>query len=262
MLRPGNGRGGQRSPTHPNHYLPGVGVVSPRRHHKRLSLRQQVHRHQMLALAQSLEAELARGRLLRGRRWDGGELRDVCVRLADVPQNFRRRRFVVVNPPLHIGVVDESLMQVWCGVVWCGVVWCGVVWCGVVWCGVVWCGVVWCGVVWCGVVWRVMWCGVVWCGVVWCGVVWCGVVWCGVVWCGVVWCGVVWCGVVWCGVVWCGVVWCGVVWCGVVWCGVVWCGVVWCGVPKALLPNGKRPGCLPKGKGKRAGLCVLRARCV
>ena len=75
-------------------------------------------------------------------------------------------------------------------------------------------------------------------------------------------CGVVWCGVVWCGVVWCGVVWCGVVWCGVVWCGVVWCGVVWCGVPKALLPNGKRPGCLPKGKGKRAGLCVLCARCV
>ena len=92
-------------------------------------------------------------------------------------------------------------------------------------------------------------------------VVWCGVVWCGVVWCGVVWCGVVWCGVVWCGVVWCGVVWCGVVWCGVVWCGVVWCGVVWCGVPKALLPKGKRPGCLPTGTGKRAGLCVLCARC-
>ena len=123
--------------------------------------------------------------------------------------------------------------------------------------GVVWCVVVWCGVVWCGVVW----CGVVWCGVVWCGVVWCGVVWCGVVWCGVVWCGVVWCGVLWCGVVWCGVVWCGVVWCGVVWCGVVWCGVVWCGVPKALLPKGKRPGCLPTGTGKRAGLCVLCARC-
>ena len=83
----------------------------------------------------------------------------------------------------------------------------------------------------------------------------------GVVWCGVVWCGVVWCGVVWCGVVWYGVVWCGVVWCGVVWCGVVWCGVVWCGVPKALLPKGKRPGCLPTGTGKRAGLCVLCARC-
>ena len=74
-------------------------------------------------------------------------------------------------------------------------------------------------------------------------------------------CGVVWCGVVWCGVVWCGVVWCGVVWCGVVWCGVLWCGVVWCGVPKALLPKGKRPGCLPTGTGKRAGLCVLCARC-
>ena len=53
-----------------------------------------------------------------------------------------------------------------------------------------------------------------------------------------------------------------VVWCGVVWCGVVWCGVVWCGVPKALLPKGKRPGCLPTGTGKRAGLCVLCARCV
>ena len=39
-------------------------------------------------------------------------------------------------------------------------------------------------------------------------------------------------------------------------------GVVWCGVPKALLPKGKRPGCLPTGKGKRAGLCVLCARCV
>ena len=38
------------------------------------------------------------------------------------------------------------------------------------------------------------------------------------------------------------------------------CGVVWCGVPKALLPKGKRPGCLPTGKGKRAGLCVLCAR--
>ena len=53
----------------------------------------------------------------------------------------------------------------------------------------------------------------------------------------------------------------GVVWCGVVWCGVVWCGVVWCGVPKALLPKGKRPGYLPTGTGKRAGLCVLCARC-
>ena len=69
------------------------------------------------------------------------------------------------------------------------------------------------------------------------------------------------------GVVWygggagvCGM--CGhVVWCGVVWFGVVWYGVVWCGVPKALLPKGKRPGCLPTGTGKRAGLCVLCARC-
>ena len=76
----------------------------------------------------------------------------------------------------------------------------------------------------------------------------------------VVWYCLGWCrlcrGVVMC----CAVVWCGVVWCGVVWCGVVWCGVVWCGVPKALLPKGKRPGCLPTGKGKRAGLCVLCAR--
>ena len=41
----------------------------------------------------------------------------------------------------------------------------------------------------------------------------------------------------------------------------VWCVVcgVWC-VPKALLPKGKRPGCLPTGKGKRARLCVLCAR--
>ena len=36
--------------------------------------------------------------------------------------------------------------------------------------------------------------------------------------------------------------------------------LVWCGVPKALLPKGKRPGCLPTGTGKRAGLCVLCAR--
>ena len=98
------------------------------------------------------------------------------------------------------------------------------------------------------------------CGVVWCGVVWCGVVWCGVVWCGVVWCGVVWCGVVWCGVVWCGVVWCGVVWCGVVWYGVVWCGVVWCA--EGAVTRRQWPGCLPTGTGKRAGLCVWRARCV
>ena len=39
------------------------------------------------------------------------------------------------------------------------------------------------------------------------------------------------------------------------------CGVSLCVVPKALLRKGKRPGCLPMGKGKRAGLCVLCARC-
>ena len=63
-----------------------------------------------------------------------------------------------------------------------------------------------------------------------------------------------------CGVVWCGVVWCGVVWCGVVWCGVVWCGVVWCA--EGAVTKRQRPGCLPTGTGKRAGLCVLCARCV
>ena len=48
-----------------------------------------------------------------------------------------------------------------------------------------------------------------------------------------------------------------VVWCCGLWC--VSCCVRYC-VPKALLPKGKRPGCLPTGKGKRAGLCVLCAR--
>ena len=67
-------------------------------------------------------------------------------------------------------------------------------------------------------------------------------------------------GVVWCGVVRSGVVWCGVVRCGVVWCGVVWCGVVWCA--EGAVTKRQRPGCLPTGTGKRAGLCVLCARCV
>ena len=58
-----------------------------------------------------------------------------------------------------------------------------------------------------------------------------------------------------------GIVVCGVVRCGAMPCGAVQCRVVWCGVPKALLPKGKRPGCLPTGTGKRAGLCVLCARC-
>ena len=31
-------------------------------------------------------------------------------------------------------------------------------------------------------------------------------------------------------------------------------------VPKLLIPKNKRPGCLPTGKGTRAGLCVLCAR--
>ena len=40
-----------------------------------------------------------------------------------------------------------------------------------------------------------------------------------------------------------------------------WLGcAVWVCVPKELLPKGKRPGCLPTGTGKRAGLCVLCAR--
>ena len=44
-------------------------------------------------------------------------------------------------------------------------------------------------------------------------------------------------------------------------CPVVLYGVVWCGVPKALLPKGKRPGCLPTGIGKPKG-CVCCARWV
>ena len=64
-----------------------------------------------------------------------------------------------------------------------------------------------------------------------------------------------------CCVVLCCVVLCCVVLCCVVFCCVVLCCVVLCCVvPKALLPNGKRPRCLPKGKGKLAGLCVLCAR--
>ena len=114
------------------------------------------------------------------------------------------------------------------------------------------------GVVWCGVVW----CGVVWCGVVWCGVVRCGVPWCAVVCRGVPWCAVVCRGVPCCGVVCCAVLCCAVLCCAVLWCAVLCCAVLWCGVPKALLPKGKRPGCLPTGTGKQAGLCVLCARCV
>ena len=68
-------------------------------------------------------------------------------------------------------------------------------------------------------------------------------------------CSACWCS---CGVVWCGAVRCGVVWCGVVWCGVVWCGVVWCA--EGAVTRRQRPGCLPTGTGKRAGLCLLRAR--
>ena len=73
------------------------------------------------------------------------------------------------------------------------------------------------------------------------------------------WCGVVWRGVAWRGVVWCGVVWCGVG-CGVwgVGCG-VW-GLVWCA--EGAVTRRQWPGCLPTGTGKRAGLCVLCARCV
>ena len=42
--------------------------------------------------------------------------------------------------------------------------------------------------------------------------------------------------------------------------GVVWCGVVWCA--EGAVTKRQRPGCLPTGTGKRAGLCVLCARCV
>ena len=124
-------------------------------------------------------------------------------------------------------------------------------------CCVVLCCVVLCCVVLCCVVL----CCVVLCCVVLCCVVLCCVVLCCVVLCCVVLCCVVLCCVVLCCVVLCCVVLCCVVLCCVVLCCVVsWCGVVWCGVPKALLPKGKRPGCLPTGKGKRAGLCVLCAR--
>ena len=106
------------------------------------------------------------------------------------------------------------------------------------------------GVVSCG--------GVVWCSLVQGGVGWFG----GVVGCGVGWGGVGWRGVGWGGVGW-GGVWWGVVRCDVVSCRVLWCGVVWCGVVcrRRCYQKAKRPGCLPTGKGKRAGLCVLCARC-
>ena len=57
-----------------------------------------------------------------------------------------------------------------------------------------------------------------------------------------------------CGVVWYGVVqW--VVVCCVVLCCVVLCVVVWCA--EGAITKWQRPGCLPTGTGKRAGLCVL-----
>ena len=43
--------------------------------------------------------------------------------------------------------------------------------------------------------------------------------------------------------------------------GTCCCGALLCVVPEALLPKGKRPGCLPTGTGKGAGLCMLCARC-
>ena len=48
--------------------------------------------------------------------------------------------------------------------------------------------------------------------------------------------------------------------CGAVCCGVVWRCVVWCA--EGAVTRKQWPGCLPMGTGKRAGLCVLCARCV
>ena len=57
------------------------------------------------------------------------------------------------------------------------------------------------------------------------------------------------------------VVLCCVVLCCVVLCCVVLCCVVLCCAEGAITKR-QRPGCLPTGTGKRAGLCVLCARCV
>ena len=54
---------------------------------------------------------------------------------------------------------------------------------------------------------------------------------------------------------------CCVVLCCVVLCCVVLCCVVLCCAEGAVTKR-QRPGCLPTGTGKRAGLCVLCARCV
>ena len=69
------------------------------------------------------------------------------------------------------------------------------------------------------------------------------------------------CVVLYCVVLCCVVLCCVVLCCVVLCCVVLCCVVLCCVVPKALLPKGKRPGCLPTGTGKRAGLCVLCARC-
>ena len=74
-------------------------------------------------------------------------------------------------------------------------------------------------------------------------------------------CCVVLCCVVLCCVVLCCVVLCCVVLCCVVLCCVVLCCVVLCCAEGAITKR-QRPGCLPTGTGKRAGLCVLCARCV
>ena len=52
--------------------------------------------------------------------------------------------------------------------------------------------------------------------------------------------------------------------CCFLWCSAVCCCAallsVWCA--EGAVTKGQRPGCLPTGTGKRAGLCVLRAPCV
>ena len=161
--------------------------------------------------------------------------------------------------PLLLPFFVVSCCVVSCCVMSCRVVLCRVcvVSCHVVPClCLCLCCVVLCYVVLCCVVL----CCVVLCCVVLCCVVLCCVVLCCVVLCCVCVC-VVLCCVVLCCVVLCCVVLCCVVLCCVVLCCVVLCCAVLCCAEGAVTRR-QRPGCLPTGTGKRAGLCVLCARCV
>ena len=85
------------------------------------------------------------------------------------------------------------------------------------------------------------------CAVVYRAVPCCVVLCCALLCCHVLCCAALCCAVLCCAVP-CRAVPCRAVLC----CALVCCAVLCCGVPKALLPNGKRPGYLPKGKGKLA----------